>query len=149
MRNLSARTCPRSHLVTFKDVTEQVEPQDRSFVTESPRMRQVLAFVRKVASSEASSILIEGESGTGKDLIAKMFHYQSMRQAVLSKNSTGPQPRRGRWFAILAVAGLPSPGMSTLHPWQFVIVVIAGLAHRSNYWTGRGPSGSLPPFSRS
>ena len=68
-------------VVTFKDVTDQVEPQDRSFVTESPRMRQVLAFVRKVASSEASSILIEGESGTGKDLIAKMFHYQSLRQA--------------------------------------------------------------------
>ncbi len=68
-------------VVTFKDVTDQVEPQDRYFVTESPRMRQVLAFVRKVASSEASSILIEGESGTGKDLIAKMFHYQSMRQA--------------------------------------------------------------------
>ncbi|MCH8268904.1 MAG: sigma 54-interacting transcriptional regulator [Acidobacteria bacterium] len=68
-------------VVTFKDVTEQVEPQNRSFVTESPRMRQVLAFVRKIASSEASSILIEGESGTGKDLIAKTIHYQSMRQA--------------------------------------------------------------------
>ena len=68
-------------VVTFKDVTEQVEPQNRSFVTESPRMRQVLAFVRKVASSEATSILIEGESGTGKDLIAKTIHYQSMRQA--------------------------------------------------------------------
>ncbi|MBI3895097.1 MAG: sigma 54-interacting transcriptional regulator [Acidobacteria bacterium] len=68
-------------VVTFKDVTDQVEPQNRSFVTESPRMRQILGFVRKVASSEASSILIEGESGTGKDLIAKTIHYQSMRQA--------------------------------------------------------------------
>ncbi len=68
-------------VVTFKDITEQVEPKNRSFVTESPRMRQVLTFVRKVASSEASSILIEGESGTGKDLIAKTIHYESMRQA--------------------------------------------------------------------
>ncbi|OFV98485.1 MAG: hypothetical protein A3F68_06970 [Acidobacteria bacterium RIFCSPLOWO2_12_FULL_54_10] len=68
-------------VVTFKDVTEQIEPQNRSFVTESPRMRQILGFVRKVASSEATSILIEGESGTGKDLIAKTIHYQSMRQA--------------------------------------------------------------------
>ena len=68
-------------VVTFKDVTEEVEPQNRSFVTESPRMQQILDFVRKVASSEASSILIEGESGTGKDLIAKTIHYQSMRQA--------------------------------------------------------------------
>src|SRR3990172_3076420 len=68
-------------VVTFKDVTDQTEPQNRSFVTESPRMRQILIFIRKVASSEASSILIEGESGTGKDLIAKTIHYQSMRQA--------------------------------------------------------------------
>ena len=68
-------------VVTFKDVTDQIEPQNRSFVTESPRMRQILNFIRKVASSEASSILIEGESGTGKDLIAKTIHYQSMRQA--------------------------------------------------------------------
>jgi transcriptional regulator with PAS, ATPase and Fis domain len=44
-------------------------------------MREVLAFVRRVAVSEASSILIEGENGTGKDLIAKTLHYQSLRQA--------------------------------------------------------------------
>ncbi len=41
----------------------------------------MLAFVRRVAVSEASSILIEGENGTGKDLIAKTLHYQSLRQA--------------------------------------------------------------------
>jgi len=33
-----------------------------------------------VAASEASTILIQGESGTGKDLIAKAIHYQSSRQ---------------------------------------------------------------------
>jgi transcriptional regulator with GAF, ATPase, and Fis domain len=34
-------------------------------------MRDLLSFVRRVAVSEAGSILIEGENGTGKDLIAK------------------------------------------------------------------------------
>jgi transcriptional regulator with PAS, ATPase and Fis domain len=43
-------------------------------------MQEVLHFVRKVASSEASTILIQGESGTGKDLIAKAIHYESSRQ---------------------------------------------------------------------
>jgi transcriptional regulator with PAS, ATPase and Fis domain len=33
-----------------------------------------------VAASEASTILIQGESGTGKDLIAKAIHYESRRQ---------------------------------------------------------------------
>jgi len=44
-------------------------------------MRDVLNFVRRVASSEATTIMLEGESGTGKDLVAKTLHYQSMRQA--------------------------------------------------------------------
>jgi transcriptional regulator with PAS, ATPase and Fis domain len=33
-----------------------------------------------VASCEATTILIQGESGTGKDLIAKAIHYESCRQ---------------------------------------------------------------------
>jgi transcriptional regulator with PAS, ATPase and Fis domain len=43
-------------------------------------MTELMSFVRKVASSEATTILIQGESGTGKDLIAKAIHYQSTRQ---------------------------------------------------------------------
>lgn len=49
-------------------------------IAESKKMQEVLHFVRKVASSEASTILIQGESGTGKDLIAKAIHYESSRQ---------------------------------------------------------------------
>jgi transcriptional regulator with PAS, ATPase and Fis domain len=41
----------------------------------------VLNFVRRVAASEATTILLEGENGTGKDLVAKTLHYQSLRQA--------------------------------------------------------------------
>jgi two-component system response regulator AtoC len=39
-----------------------------------------MSFVQKVAASEATTILIQGESGTGKDLIAKTIHYESARQ---------------------------------------------------------------------
>ncbi len=68
-------------VATIKDVTAEVEPQKREIVSESPGMRDVLNFVRRVAISEATTILIEGENGTGKDLIAKSLHYQSTRQA--------------------------------------------------------------------
>src|SRR5207253_4740885 len=37
----------------------------------SGKMTELMNFVRKVAASEAITILIQGESGTGKDLIAK------------------------------------------------------------------------------
>ncbi len=46
----------------------------------SAKMVELMAFVRKIAASEATTILIQGESGTGKDLIAKALHYESSRQ---------------------------------------------------------------------
>src|SRR6202007_286707 len=49
-------------------------------VAVSPKMTELLSFVRKVAASEATTILIQGESGTGKDLAAKAIHYESSRQ---------------------------------------------------------------------
>jgi two-component system, NtrC family, response regulator AtoC len=49
-------------------------------VSASPKMTELMNFVRKVAASEATTILIQGESGTGKDLIAKAIHYESSRQ---------------------------------------------------------------------
>ena len=51
-----------------------------SVVSVSPKMTELMNFVRKVAASEATTILIQGESGTGKDLIAKAIHYESSRQ---------------------------------------------------------------------
>jgi len=46
----------------------------------SAKMTELMKFIRKVAASEATTILIQGESGTGKDLIAKAIHYESVRK---------------------------------------------------------------------
>lgn len=46
----------------------------------SRKMTELMKFVCKVSASEASTILIQGESGTGKDLIAKAIHYRSSRK---------------------------------------------------------------------
>jgi len=46
----------------------------------SQKMAELLGFVHKVATSEATTILIQGESGTGKDLVARAIHHQSRRQ---------------------------------------------------------------------
>ncbi len=71
----------RGLAATIKDITEEVTPIKREVIADSPAMRQVLNFVRKVAASEANTILLEGENGTGKDLVAKTLHYESSRQA--------------------------------------------------------------------
>lgn len=49
-------------------------------IAESPAMTQLLEFVHKIANSAATTLLIQGESGTGKDLIAKLLHHRSGRR---------------------------------------------------------------------
>ncbi len=54
-------------------------PGLRGMVGDSPVMRQVYALTHKVAARE-TTVLITGESGTGKDLIAQAIHMISPRQ---------------------------------------------------------------------
>lgn len=50
-------------------------------IGESPGMRDMKALAQKVAASEVSSVLLQGESGTGKDLVAKAIHYSSPQRS--------------------------------------------------------------------
>ena len=51
----------------------------KRIVGPSPVMTELRALVAKVAASPASTVLLTGESGTGKDLVAKVIHYASDR----------------------------------------------------------------------
>lgn len=53
--------------------------KDRYFIiAQSPQMRELLALVRKVAQTDAN-VLITGDNGTGKELIARELHRHSKR----------------------------------------------------------------------
>ena len=58
-------------------------PQRATFdiVCESESMRRLIRFVARIAASEATTILLEGESGTGKDVLARYLHHNSRREA--------------------------------------------------------------------
>ena len=49
-------------------------------IAASESMKKVVRFARRIADSEASTILIEGESGTGKDVMAQFIHHVGKRQ---------------------------------------------------------------------
>jgi len=57
-------------------------------VGESDVMVGVRALLQKIAASPASTVLLTGESGTGKDLAAKVLHYGSDRAAKPFMNIT-------------------------------------------------------------
>ncbi len=48
-------------------------------IGESPAMVELRELLAKVAASEATTVLIEGDSGTGKELAARALHYRSER----------------------------------------------------------------------
>jgi DNA-binding NtrC family response regulator len=50
-----------------------------SIIGESDVMQRLKALARRVATSPSSTVLLTGESGTGKDLVAKVIHYLSSR----------------------------------------------------------------------
>ncbi|MFN3483892.1 MAG: sigma-54-dependent transcriptional regulator, partial [Planctomycetota bacterium] len=67
-----------------REVAEQARERKARYgihtlVGRSKAMQEILALIRKIAQSQATTVLIRGESGTGKDVIAKAIHYESGR----------------------------------------------------------------------
>jgi DNA-binding NtrC family response regulator len=48
-------------------------------VGESRAIRDLKLMIQRIAQSDATTVLLEGESGTGKDLVARVIHFQSAR----------------------------------------------------------------------
>jgi len=51
-----------------------------SIVAVSQEMERVLRIARKIAESDAATVLIQGESGVGKEVVAHLIHERSKRQ---------------------------------------------------------------------
>jgi PAS domain S-box-containing protein len=75
----------RTHMITEKMREELAdlslrELKEQQIVADSEKMRQIVQVALKLARMAASNILILGESGTGKGLLAKFIHDNSQRR---------------------------------------------------------------------
>jgi two-component system response regulator AtoC len=77
----------RREVRTLRASQAQPYSMDR-IVGESAAIVQLKGLLRKIAASPASTVLLTGESGTGKDLAAKVLHYSSDRATRAFMNIT-------------------------------------------------------------
>jgi two-component system, NtrC family, response regulator AtoC len=82
----------RSEVALTHEIQRNEFSVDR-IVGSSDHICDIRELTKKIASSEATTILIQGESGTGKDLVAHAIHYES--------------PRRDRPFFAINCAAIP------------------------------------------
>jgi len=81
-----------SEVQTLKAVVQK-QYDTENVVSLSPAMRNILQMVDKIARSEAPTVLLTGESGSGKDLMARVIHEKG--------------PRRQRPFVTINCSALP------------------------------------------
>ncbi|MBM3312144.1 MAG: sigma-54-dependent Fis family transcriptional regulator [Candidatus Aminicenantes bacterium] len=66
-------------IAAYKEI-ERTKLGPERMIGETPAMRETLEMARKVAESETAIVLLQGESGTGKDLLAQTIHLWSRRR---------------------------------------------------------------------
>ena len=58
----------------------EVESQFENIIGNSGPMLAIFEMLKRIVRSDATTILLQGESGTGKDLVARAIHYGSARK---------------------------------------------------------------------
>ena len=68
----------------FEEEREQLSRkyQLSNLEAHSPAMKQLLAQIREVADNSKSSVMLLGETGTGKDFLARVIHYNGPRTSA-------------------------------------------------------------------
>jgi len=80
---LAVEKALRTHALETR-VSSEVSAQKARFglgniVARSPQMLEIKDLIGRIAQSETSTVLLLGESGTGKDMVARAIHYESKR----------------------------------------------------------------------
>lgn len=84
LRNIEDRIQYEQTIQLLTKQTDYLEEQirelthDHGIIAESPQMGQVMSMIEQVAGTEAT-VLILGETGTGKELVARAIHRASPR----------------------------------------------------------------------
>jgi len=65
-----------------RTMKKEINTDQRQFIGSSPKMIKVMQLIGKVAKTDAN-VIITGENGTGKELVAREIHHKSNRYSEL------------------------------------------------------------------
>jgi transcriptional regulator with GAF, ATPase, and Fis domain len=74
-----ADMAPPSQASTFVEVGEIMQQEKGIFIYTSEKMHQIKEMIDQVANTDVT-VLIQGESGVGKEVVARSIHLNSLRQ---------------------------------------------------------------------
>jgi two-component system, NtrC family, response regulator AtoC len=77
----AARTRSLEQRVAYMTAQERKRTETETFVHAAPRMAELLREIQVIAESPMPMVLVTGESGTGKQAVARMLHDGSPRAA--------------------------------------------------------------------
>ncbi len=98
VKNCKEKSLLKKEIATLqKEVTKKYDFQ-KAIIGNSAPMKQVFGMIEKAAQTNIT-VSVTGETGTGKDLVAKAIHYNS--------------PRKGKPFVPVNIAAIPSELMES------------------------------------
>jgi DNA-binding NtrC family response regulator len=68
--------------IAYYKEKEKNQIDSSQIIASSKMMKEILEMTEKIALSETTIVLLQGESGTGKDLLAQAIHHMSRRKSA-------------------------------------------------------------------
>ena len=112
-------------------LSEELNQKFPEIIGECPSMKRVMEIVEKVSITDAN-ILLTGENGTGKGLIAREIHKKSIKLKIVGTVMGGG----GMGFGInIMLSFFPSTTWGTEHAWLITIIGLLGSDVNSGHQT--------------
>ena len=80
IHNIRKNTSLKSRIDTLQQEVEQKYDFEKSIIGQSPAIKKVFVLIEKAIKTNIT-VTVTGETGTGKELVAKAVHYNSTRKS--------------------------------------------------------------------
>ena len=80
LENIKQKISTRNEIQLLRRQQKDIVTFDH-IIGESPTMKKIIQEAKKISRYETTTVLLLGESGTGKDQFARAIHYESARRA--------------------------------------------------------------------